>query len=168
MNWYLLFGLSVFAICLLATPADRNAAVIVLMATVLSHITVLALRHVHVAEKLIVPGLVETITILAIARYAPGASGRWQIGALMIAWLTHLLCYIDIKFKTNLVYDSYESILGVVAVAQVAGFWDTFRHTFCQISAYLGDRSRDIRNATLGHDLLPRNDGVGMDKTKAP
>lgn len=129
ISWYQAFTLAVALIWLLATERDRAAARIVLIATVGSSVLVHCVTHYIVgAWKLVFPGALETLTILSLFQWARNRTGYTQVACLVVAWLAHVICYIDIKCGTDLVYSRYETILAAVAVAQLAAFHDTVRH----------------------------------------
>lgn len=126
MNWYSAFLAAIFLLWITAVPRERSALFVVLLATIGSAaFTELVTRRIDAPWKLVFPAGIETATILALLKWAPGRSGILQVIALVIAWATHLLCYVDIITGANMVYSSYERILGCIAMLQIALFHAT-------------------------------------------
>lgn len=124
--WYYAFIVCVFLLWLASTSRDRNALRIVLIASLASEVIVELVTHqIHGAWKLAIPGALETLTILALLHWARNRTGHMQACLLIIAWLAHLLCYLDAVWKTDLVYSRYEIIIQMVAVGQLAACYDT-------------------------------------------
>lgn len=129
LGWYVLFPLAVMFLWIVSTERDRMAARIVLIATLAGSLIVPTLSHqVTGAWKLVVPAMGETLTILCLLRWAPNRTGYAQAACLSVAWIAHFLCYVDIRCNTDVVYSRYETILAVVAIAQIAAFYDTIGH----------------------------------------
>ena len=132
---------AVVLVALFATERDRAAARIVLAATLVSHFLVAPVeRWIMSAWMLVLPGAVETATILCLFRWARNRTGFLQSICLAFAWLAHLLCYVDIRLNTDAVYSRYETVLAVVAMMQVAAFHDTFAHNLRRLAAWIGSR----------------------------
>ena len=151
--------LAVALVWLFSTERDRPAARIVLIATVASFLMVeLFTRNITGAWKLVFPGATETLTILALLRWAPGRTGLLQVACLGVAWLLHLLCHVDLKLDTNMVYDHYRALLGLVALGQILAFHDTLTVNLRRVVAWLGSlglrHSDPVRATGLGHSLL--------------
>lgn len=85
------------------------------------------------AWKLVIPGALEILTILALLKWARNRTGITQAGLLVIAWLAHVLCYWDCILKTDIVYSRYEAILFWVAVGQLATCYDTMRFNISRL-----------------------------------
>ena len=129
LTWYHGFIVGVVLLRCGATPRDRNALSIVLAATIASWLIVTFITHSILAPwKLAIPGAVETASIWAMLRWSRNRTGWLQVGLLGIAWLTHFLCYIDLQAGTDMVYDNYERILGLVSALQLATCYDTILH----------------------------------------
>lgn len=139
MNWYLAFFAAVFLLWVFSSQKDRMAARVILLATVGSFLLTEGLtRGFNGPEKLIFPGLVETLTILLLLRFSPNRTGYTQAGLLVIAWTAHFLCYLDLMANTDIVYSSYENVLLFVAVGQIIAFHDTILHVWNTLGR-LGD-----------------------------
>lgn len=82
------------------------------------------------AWKLVIPGALEILTILALLKWARNRTGILQAGLLVFAWLTHLVCYMDIVIGTDLIYSRYEAIIFWVSMAQLAACYDTVCFNF--------------------------------------
>ena len=146
--WYQPFMVTVALVWLFSTERDRPAARIVLIATVASFLMVeLFTRHITGAWKLVFPGAMETLTILALLRWADNRTGLIQVACLAMAWLAHPLCYADVKLHTDMVYSHYRAILGLVAFAQILGFHDTIETSFNRLTAWLGSLGFDRPDA---------------------
>lgn len=134
MHWYYFFLAAVFLLWLGATDADRSALRIVLIATVASWLIVdlITVRFTG-AWKLAVPATVETATALALLKWARNKTGYFQAGCVVFAWVAHVVCFADIQLGTDVIYSRYDTMLGVVALAQVALFHDTITQYFLQL-----------------------------------
>lgn len=138
LDWYSGFLLCVLVLWAFASPRDKNALRIVLIATLFSEVLVDAVTsHFSGAWKLIIPGAVETCTILALLKWAKNRTGIMQAACLVVAWFAHFLCYTDIVFQTDVVYSRYEVILFWVSLAQLAAFHDTLHYNLGRIRDYL-------------------------------
>lgn len=128
-GWYPFFVSAVLILWACSTSRDRNALRVVLVATLAANCLYAFVTHeIHGAWKLAIYASVEAATILALLHFARTRSGILNSGCLGVAWLTHLLCYTDVCFGLNTVYDNYETILFIVAVGQIAAFHDTLLH----------------------------------------
>ncbi len=137
LSWYQFFILCVIALRLVASPKDRNALSIILVASFVSTLLVhLVTYQIHGAWKLAIPGGIEVLTILAMFRWSKNLTGYLNSGCLIVAWLAHLLCYVDVCLKTDIVYSRYETIIQVVAVGQLLTCYDTLAHNFGRIYRY--------------------------------
>ena len=113
---------------LVSTPRDRAALRIVLIAALASEVVKYGITHqIHASWNLIFPTAVEILTIEAMLKWSPNRTGYLQAGLLVIAGLTHVLCYADILMRTNLVYSRYETILAWVSAGQLVTCYDTMR-----------------------------------------
>jgi|GEM_PF-6108959 len=131
IDWYFVFMSLILVLWAFASPRDRNALRIVLIASLTSEVIVDGITcRINGAAKLAIPGCVELLTILALFKWSKNRTGIMQSGLLMIAWLDHFLCYWDCEMKTDIVYSRYESILLWVSVGQLAAFYDTMRLNF--------------------------------------
>jgi hypothetical protein len=131
IDWYFVFMSLVLVLWAFASPRDRNALRIVLIASLASEVVVDGITcHINGAAKLAIPGCVEILTIIALLKWANNRTGIMQSGLLVIAWLDHFLCYLDCLLKTDIVYSRYESILLWVSVGQLAAFYDTLFFNF--------------------------------------
>lgn len=142
IDWYSAFLAATIALGLLATKQDRAAARIVCLATLASMLLVDNLtRQIVGAWKLAIPGTMETLTILCLLRWARNRTGYAQVVCLSVAWIAHLLCYVDCVTGSDLIYTHYESVLGFVSIAQFAFFHDTIGHNLRKLAdwvRYLG------------------------------
>jgi hypothetical protein len=150
-----------FLVCLLlllafATKKDRAALWIITISNVVGWLLVIFVtRQIHAPWKLVIPAGGETLTILALIGIGRNRSSLIQASLLLIAWLSHVLCYVDCQTGSNLVYDHYEQILAGVAVCQLLGFHDTASHCFTSARDWLlGYGSRGVRVSSVGPDLL--------------
>lgn len=135
--WYQPFMFVVALVWVCSTERDRPAARVILLATLGSYLIVELVTHrIHGSWKLVVPGAIETLTILALYRWAHNRTGLMQALCLVVAWAAHFLCYVDCRLKTDIVYSRYETILGVVAFAQIIAFHDTFAKIGCVAGAW--------------------------------
>ena len=119
-----------------------------------------SLRGITAPAKLIAPSTVEFLTILALLRWARNQTGFIMAGLLGVAWGAHLTCYLDLLMGTNLIYDQYETVLGLVAVGQIAVCHDSFRHNFIALrdAVVRGRRARPI-HASGGAVAFLHNEG---------
>lgn len=128
-DWYHAFLPAVFLLWLGSTEADRRALRIILAATVASELIVeFGTRGIHGAWKLVIPGALETATILCLLAYARSRTGFLQAACVSVAWLAHAICFADIQLGTDFVYSRYEAILAIVAFTQLAVCHDTYCH----------------------------------------
>lgn len=126
IDWYTAFIAAVLILWAFSTPKDRNALRIVLIASLASEALVdFITRDIQGAWKLVVPGAVEVLTIMALLQWARTRTGTMQATLLLVAWGAHLLCYWDTQMKTDLVYSRYELIIQAVAAGQLAACHDT-------------------------------------------
>lgn len=154
-DWYHWFLGAIVVIWWGATHRDRNAARIILVATLTSEFLVeFITRSIPSPEKLGVAGAVETVTILALLKWAPNRTGFLNCASLVVAWCAHLLCYADCKLGTRMVYHNYEWIIGGVAVAQFLAFHDTARHLLRMVLR-ADNRAPDVRVAGVRSAILP-------------
>jgi hypothetical protein len=144
IDWYYLFVLVIALVAIGSTPFDRAASRIVLAATLASWALVdLVTVHLYGAWKLCVPGMIETLTILSLLRWAQKPSRYYQSACLVVAWLAHVLCFVDLGLGTDIVYTRYEAILACVAVAQIAFFHDTYLHQIRRMGRWWSQRGGD-------------------------
>lgn len=166
LAWYHLFAVAVGLLWAGATKADRNALMIVMIATVTSWLLVdFGTSRFTGAWKLSVPGSVETVTILCLLRWA-GRTGFYQASCLVVAWLAHVLCFADLRLGTDMVYSRYELILFGVSIAQIALFHDTYLHHIRRLGHWWsfsgGDRAVVVHTPSLSSPVLrhPRHQGT--------
>lgn len=157
-DWYHAFLVCALLLWIVSTPRDRNALRIILIASLASEVIVDTITHqIHGAWKLVIPGAVEVITILAMVKWSRNVTGFLQVVLLVIAWLSHVLCYFDVLLKTDLVYSRYEVILQAVAVGQLAACYDTMRFNFGIIrsgfSAFFTDNLCAVPHASVRPDV---------------
>lgn len=163
MTWYHGFILAVIALRFVATPRDRNALSVVLVASFVSILLVHFVTHEITAPwKLAIPGAIETLTIVAMLKWSANRTGFWQVAYLVIAWLAHVLCYVDVVFNTDLVYSNYETIIKFVAIGQIIAFHETITHSAgtCRtwFYAFLDGSAGGFRTAGLRNSVL-RDEG---------
>lgn len=150
IGWYEWFLFAMVMVWLVATPRDRRAATIVCTATVASALIVwLVTSRIEAPWKLLVPSVVEDLTIACLLTWARNRTGYWQVGCLVFAWLAHRLCYVDVLMGSDLIYSRYETVLALVAVAQLAGFYETLSHIFRELVADGKIFGRALRRGAL-------------------
>ncbi len=149
ITWYQGFILTVIALRLLSAPGDRAALSIILVASLVSTLLVHFVTHeITGAWKLAFPGAIEVMTIMAMMEFTPNRTGFLQSMCLLVAWMTHALCYFDIAQNTDIVYSRYETILLLVAIAQILVCYDTLARCG-RIGAALFDPARFSRVRSL-------------------
>lgn len=163
IDWYHWFIAAVLLLWAVSTSRDRNALRIVLIASLASEVIVDNITHqIHGAWKLIIPGALEVATIFALLKWARNRTGITQAGLLLFAWLAHVLCYIDVALKTDIVYSHYEAILLWVSVGQLATCYDTMHFNFQRVY---------MATAALGRDCVldvsPAGGGAGLSLVQA-
>jgi hypothetical protein len=125
-DWYHWFLLCALILWTQSTPQDRSALRILLIASLASEvITELVTDNMPYAESLVIPCSVEILTAFSFLRWAKNRTGYMQIRILAVAWIAHILCYVDTWLKTDLVYSRYEIIIQMVAAGQLAACNDT-------------------------------------------
>lgn len=137
---------------------------VILVAGVGSKLMTLSLHSLLAPWKLVFPSSVEVLTILALLTWARNRTGFWQVGLLSIAWFAHLFCYVDIITGSNLVYDNYSSILGLVAVGQILVCYDTLLHIWFSLGRAVlhWHRSRSVRLASVPSAILHSKGDSGI------
>jgi hypothetical protein len=158
-DWYTWFLLCVLLLWTLSTPRDRNALRIILLSSLASLVTVELLTHqIHGAWKLVVPGAIETLTILSLLQFARNRTGYIQAALLVVAWLAHAGCYLDIALKTDLVYSRYEAVIQLVAIAQILACHETLARCGGLTASWLhskwNGRGGSFRTARVYHSVL--------------
>ncbi len=159
ISLYQAFILCVIALRLVATPKDRNALSIVLVASFVSTLLVhLVTYRIHAPWKLLIPGMVETFTIIAMLQWSRNLTGYLQSCCLTVAWLAHFLCYLDVVLKSDMVYSRYEGIIQLVAVAQILVCYETIARCGSLVLSWL-DAFRygcgwGVRTASLCYIVL--------------
>lgn len=129
LDWYLCFIAAVLVLWAISTPQDKAALRIVLIASLVSEALVdFITSQIHGSWKLVIPGALEVLTILALMQWAKNRTGYLNSGLLCIAWLAHILCYVDLWLKTDIVYSRYEAVIQLVALGQLASCYDTVQH----------------------------------------
>ena len=160
IGWYQLFFLAVLVLWLFASPRDRMALRIVLGATIAAELLKYGVTiHIAGAWKLAIPATLETATILCLLHWTPNRTGHAQAACLLVAWAAHVGCYVDLVLGTNLVYDRYEMIIGLVAAGQIAFFHDTISHNLRRLVIWLDSlrprRSGAVSTSGVRSALLP-------------
>lgn len=123
--WYYCFVAMIALIAWHSTECDRRAAVIVAAATAAGIWAYGILSGFESASwKLAVYAGIEAATFIALV-VCGGRSCYWQASSVFVAWVAHLLCWVDIHAGTSVIYGTYENALALVALAQIAGFHDT-------------------------------------------
>ena len=162
VDLYTVFVVAVLMLWLFASPRDRPALRIIAAASLVSMIiTPLFTDHIVGPGRLLIPGVVELLTILALLAWAQNRTGAMQVGLLVVAWLAHVLCYFDLILNTNIVYDRYELLIGIVCVGQLLACHDTCRQIFSSVVRWWADSGRahpaPIRGASPRSGSLPRS-----------
>lgn len=157
--WHLVFTACIFLLWAFSTPRDRNALRIVLISSLAGIVLVeFVTRQIQAPWKLAIPGAVEVLTISALMLFSPNRTGLLQSLCLLVAWLAHMLCYLDIALETDLVYSRYEAIIQLVAVAQILVCFDTIARCGSAAIAFLGavrdGGRRGLRVAGLHNSVL--------------
>jgi hypothetical protein len=152
IDLYECWTLAVLVLWAASSSRDRNALRIVLIASLASEVIVEGVtRNIHGAWKLAIPGAVETLTILSLLQWANNRTGLLQIACLFVAWLAHAFCYLDLALKTDIVYSRYETIIALVAIAQILVCYDTLarcgRGVAAGVDAVFSGRCRGVRHA---------------------
>lgn len=158
MDWYLAYLLALALLWAFSSLRDRTALRVLLIAGVGSHLLMASLRWMDAPWKLVFPALVETITILALLRFSPNRTAFMQVGLLLIAWTAHALCYYDLATGKDIIYSHYETVLGWVAIGQLLACYDTLRHNWNSLVAFLAGRGRVVRLAR-GHASILHSPG---------
>ena len=126
MIWYPIWLVCVGLLWLGAASSDRNALRVMAVAAMLSHaMVVFVTANMPGYWKLVMPGAIEALTIVALLQWSPNRTGELQSRCLFVALLAHFLCYSDIATGLDLVYSRYETILLLVAIAQILCFHQT-------------------------------------------
>lgn len=162
LNWYQLFILAVIVLRLVASPRDRNALSIVLVASFVSTLLVHFVTHeITGAWKLTVPAAIETATIAALLAWSRNLTGILNSGCLLVAWGAHVLCYTDICLGTNVIYDDYETVIQAVALGQLAAFHDTLQFNAARLHSLWLRRGRGVSLAGVRPALVRHQDNPG-------
>jgi hypothetical protein len=99
---------------------------VVLIATLASDVIVDGITsQIQSPLKLIVPVLVEVATIAALLIWAKSRTGYLQATCLIFALSAHLIAFVDIWLRTDMVYSHYVIILQWIAGCQIAVCYDT-------------------------------------------
>jgi hypothetical protein len=139
-HWYTLFAIAVLLLWAGATPQDRHAATVILVATLASWLIVdYGTAGIVRPWKLVVPGAVETATIMALLNGRFTRTACFQAVLVLLAWWCHLLCFADLQLGTDMVYTHYEGCLAAVAAAQILAFHDTYIHHFRRLGRWWAD-----------------------------
>ncbi len=159
-GWYQAFLLAVMVLWLFASPRDRMALRFVLIASIASEFVKYGITiHIAGAWKLVFPATVEMGTIVAMLLWSPNRTGYMQSACIFVAWLAHVLCYLDVQHGTNFIYGNYVLVIQLVAVAQLLGFHDTVRHNLARLAHLLAGwrihRSHGLRTASVRSAILP-------------
>jgi len=159
VNWYPAYILVLIALRIWATPRDRNALSIILVASFFSTLLVHFVTHeITGAWKLAVPGAVEVLTITALMTLSPNRTGLLQSCCLLVAWSAHALCYLDIVWQTDIVYSRYETVLSLVAIFQIIACYDTLAHcgraVAAGVAAVLFGGGRGLRHSGVRDSVL--------------
>lgn len=150
-DWFHLFRLAFLLILIGAVPTDKMPVRIIFIASLASWV----IKHYFTADidcpwKLVVPCCIEALTILALLIWGRTTSGWRQIDLLVIAWLVHFSCLIDLLAGTDSVYSVYRYILRTLTVLQILAFNDTIEHNFGRFKCWLG-RLASGRSGVLDH-----------------
>ncbi len=165
LDWYHCFIVAVLVLWLIASPRDRNALRIVLIASLISEVIVSAItKQIHAPWKLAITGATDVLTIAALCQWSKNQTGHLQIGCLCFSWFAGMLCYIDVCLKTDFIYSRYEETIQLVALAQLLAFHDTlvnactafYRWAF----PFRGAGHRCVAAASVSHNLLRDQDGA--------
>jgi len=83
----------------------------------------LLLDHYDSSAVLTGYGMIEVFTVSLLISFASGSLAKFQASLVMVAWLLHLVAYIDLEMGTNIVYSKYELlIISVVLIQLSLGF----------------------------------------------
>lgn len=156
----ILFPVCLLFLLALSTRRDRAALWIVTISNLVGWLLVIFVtRQIHAPWKLAIPAAGETLTILALVTIGQNRSAYFQAVLLLIAWLAHVLCYVDCQTGSSLVYDHYEQILAGVALAQLLGFHDSALNACRVIQRWVH------LWATGGRFVSPASSGSAMVRT---
>ncbi len=87
------------------------------------------MRQIAGAWKQVIPGATEALTVIALLQWAKGRTATLNVGCICIAWVAHVMCYLDVFWGTDYIYSHYETVIQIVAVAQLFTFHATV--TYC-------------------------------------
>ena len=138
-----------------------------LIASLVSEVLVdFVTSHISGSWKLIFPSTLEVLTIVALLTWAKNRNGYTQVGLLLGAWITYIMCYLHLELGGHLpfFYNHYESIIKVVAVGQLAACYDTL-HTVAVRMYHAASNLRFggrwiLRDSTLRASFLHGKGGV--------
>lgn len=170
--WYLAFIAALALVCLTATERDRAASWI-LLANVATGSALYALfAQLGAGEwRLACYSTVDTLTIAALIWLARRHVAYWQAATLAGMFAANLLCWWDVSHGTALIYDTYETAIALLCLAQIAGFHDTLQHLFRVCVARLGNAGRVcrrfVRRGCCADSLLHRA-SAARDQTLPP
>lgn len=157
MNWYPVYFGCLVALWVWSTPKERNNALVLLLAAAVSTLSVRFITcHIAGAWKLAVPAGIETGTIIALLAVSGWRTALIQVVCLLFSWWVHVLCFVDIKRGSNLVYSNYEALLLFTSTAQLLAFHGTLWHHFSRfVQAGLGRLDR-VRHPSVVDAVVPR------------
>lgn len=159
--WYIAFIAAIALVCITATERDRSAAWI-LLANVAAGSALYALfARIGAGEwRLAHYATLDTLTIGALLWLARRPVAYWQAATLAGMFSANLLCWWDVSHGTEIIYDTYETAIALLCLAQLAGFHDTLQHLLRVCVARLGDAGRvgwgALRRGCFADSLLPR------------
>lgn len=164
MDLYEWFIVAILVLWMFSAPQDRNALRIVLIASLFSETIVgVVTRQIHGAWKLAIPGAVEILTIMALLQWGRNRTAYIQAALLIVAWLAHVFCYLDIKLGSDFVYSRYEGIIYAVALGQILACHDTIAHCFRSVRNWLWSVGRGgVRFGSRRAALLHPPSGSGV------
>lgn len=159
--WYLAFIAAIALVCLTATERDRAAAWIILGNVAVGSALYALFAKIGAGEwRLAHYATVDTLTIGALLWLARRPVAYWQAATFAGMFAANLLCWWDVSHGTALIYDTYETVIALLCLAQVAGFHDTLQHLLRLGVARLGDAGRvgrgALRRGCCADSLLPR------------
>lgn len=147
IHWYTAWTFCVFALWLASTPKDRVSLRIILIASIVSWVLVdFVTRPIPGAWKLVIPGAVEVATIGALMQWGRNRTAYIQVVLLLVAWLAHIVCWIDVIHGTDYIYSNYDILIQAVAVGQLIACYDTLLSAPARTLAYC----RQLRGGGFG------------------
>jgi hypothetical protein len=139
IGWYQCYFFTVLVLLIFGSQRDRMALWIVLLAAIGSELLKYGFPiPVSKAWQLVVfNGVVESLTLFALLRWARNRSGYMQAACVAVALAAHLLEFAIVKLAINFPQDWYWTAIKLIAALQLVLFYDTIRLNLRRIGGYL-------------------------------